>query len=376
MNIRLSDIFIGLTGLLIGITATLIITNKNLEDPIANDHKTKQESKLAEENVENDITSDELLDLIDEFASHPEDPQKPTSIHGVTDEEIASLTEEEITSFIGKGVYEAAIDNIDQPRFMFSLGRVAMLHGYHEEAQEWLKIAADNGSSAALNYLAHYAIDNNDIEHAVELLEESVKGGFSPSQQDLNSLNQQLAELEKEHQVNQTTQQIHQANYQTNDFSVFASPELMKSLYNRDFEVLDQNKIIAMNWVAKLANGMNAQRATARMMHPDPLRYFKMIDPKLSIEAEKRIYSITMNNMDQILIQGVKWLEQITRSANQGGNAGMALMQGSINLEAALHEVAANADFDAEALSMTHAQNPEFVETIYANLKDYVYGRY
>lgn len=107
----------------------------------------------------------------DELAAHPDDPDRPAGVVGVSEDGIDPNEAAEACT--------AAVEAYpDEPRFAFQLGRVLMHGGETELATSFLSDAAAGGSAAALAYLGDLE-DNPD--DARDLYEAAADGGFAPA---------------------------------------------------------------------------------------------------------------------------------------------------------------------------------------------------
>lgn len=115
---------------------------------------------------------------IDQLAAHPADPDLPSGVEGVTDEQVAALPAESVARLLSDETVEAAMMS-DRPRHVFALGRVASIHGADELAFELLYAAVESGSAPAHMYIADWYAD--DPEQALALLGAAVEMGFAPA---------------------------------------------------------------------------------------------------------------------------------------------------------------------------------------------------
>ncbi len=180
-----------------------------------------------EEYEEEEITPGKLEELarnmLDEIAAHPEDPDNPSYVQGVTDEELEMLDANDIEEMF-ELCLPFAEEHLDEPRYMFALGRAALLHGY-EEADVLLSEAADAGSAASYAYLAMLT---DDIEKVIFYLNNAIKGGFEPARTLLKKV-----------------EGSNDQNMSINDLLAkfrFSDPEMMKAFYSKDISYWNRNR--------------------------------------------------------------------------------------------------------------------------------------
>lgn len=111
----------------------------------------------------------------DRLAAHPDDPTKPAGISGVSDEKLASLTENAKALPI---CIRAVEFSPDDPRRLFELGRVLFLANEDDEAREYLREAAKLGHAGAQAYLG---LMEANPETALMIFREAAEQGFAPA---------------------------------------------------------------------------------------------------------------------------------------------------------------------------------------------------
>jgi hypothetical protein len=116
---------------------------------------------------------------IDLRAAHPDDPDKPQEVPGVSDEQIADISDEDVDLLLSDWVINVAAA-APEPRYLFELGRVALIHDQIETAYDLLEMANDAGSVPAPMYLASY-FEEEDPEQARRLVESAIAMGFKPA---------------------------------------------------------------------------------------------------------------------------------------------------------------------------------------------------
>lgn len=217
---------------------------------------------------ENDNSKDEFLDSeillsdddigssIDYYAGHPADPQLPENVIGATDDVLEATEPRELADIIAQGI-DFALDEVDnEPRYLFALGRAAYVLGYYKKAEEWLSLAADNGSAASKAYLGYLEFyENEDILKAKTLLEEAEKGGFKT-----------------EH-----TKEVYEAcNFDPKKME-FNRSDLISAFYNKDWNTLDVSQLRVIAYIGKVHNTLwgndilwLAEEKTEILMELDP----------------------------------------------------------------------------------------------------------
>ncbi|ESQ09642.1 MAG TPA: hypothetical protein DDY14_07050 [Chromatiaceae bacterium] len=121
----------------------------------------------------------EVWEGIDLLAAHPYDPDKPEDVPGVSDEEIVGISEEDVDLLLSDWVIDVAAVAAE-PRYLFELGRVALIHDQIKLAYVLLETANARGSVPASMYLASY-FEEDHPEQARQLLESAIAMGFKPA---------------------------------------------------------------------------------------------------------------------------------------------------------------------------------------------------
>jgi TPR repeat protein len=133
------------------------------------------------------VVSMSAVDLCDELAAHPQDPEATRP--GVEDDAID-------TDVVTTACEEAIRSDDREPRLRFQLARAYLQDGLIEPALEQLVAAGDQGHGGALAYLAEMYLDGvpgleADPVLAKELLERAAEAEFEPARA-------MLAEFEEE----------------------------------------------------------------------------------------------------------------------------------------------------------------------------------
>lgn len=307
------------------------------------------------------------LQAIDEMAAHPDDPQNPFSVTGVTDEELATTSAEEIRELL-EATHPYAKDH-DNPRYLFALGRAAWIHDY-PQANRLLTQAADAGSFAAKAYLAR---TKDDLSEMQGLLKEAVNGGFKPAREWLS---------EVEVALNQGS------NEQKNvalDFNLFSLPPVIEALHNGDYEALKKNLVLIVPYLTSLNESLNNMLI---YIEPDKQMQFKHeLDPNIStrlgikmMQNPKYVNEVTgigmnmfkdmliamgnahkYNQSPQEMITNLHASVYGTRGKNQQGKT----------TKLTLVEMEGFGKKDGEQLALLFNTNPDAFKKIYNNIKKF-----
>ena len=117
----------------------------------------------------------------DALAAHPDDPERPDEVRGVTDDELN-------TDRAAAVCRQALAAEPDDPRIKFQLARALLFSGQAEEAIELLIAAAEDGHGASLAYLGEITLYGaagleSDPETARNLYSRAADAGFEPARQ-------------------------------------------------------------------------------------------------------------------------------------------------------------------------------------------------
>ena len=122
---------------------------------------------------------DKVTQACDAVAAHPEDPNKPDNVKGVSDEDLDAVTAID-------ACLEAVEAHPDEPRLQFQFARALMNapEDVNKEieaddlAYDYLNLAAKANYLPAYAYLADFETDD---AQAIALLQKSADGGFQPA---------------------------------------------------------------------------------------------------------------------------------------------------------------------------------------------------
>lgn len=181
---------------------------------------------------------------MDELAAHEDDPQKPTNVPSVPDEDISAMSLTDVAEIL-EACKPVAMQLEDEPRYLFQLGRTAMPHCLDDEATGLFTEAASRGSAAAYGHLALLA---DTAEEAVSHLQNAINGGFEPAKKWVEELGEGVTEEVAADSI---------ASRSEVDFSIFRRPDLMKSLHDHEFSVLNSDRYLSHAYVTSLLNQLN-----------------------------------------------------------------------------------------------------------------------
>ncbi len=260
---------------------------------------------------------------MDEIA-HPNDPQNPKGVKGISDEELAEIPVEEIAELI-KITLPYAEQNSQEPRYLFALGRAAWIHGDEEFGAELLLKAAKLGSPAANAYLAH---TTDDVEKKANHLHQAAQGGFEPAREWLNELKlayeeeQESADDEQQTvAVRHTPKKIHWPM----DFTQFAQPQYMEAFHSGNTQQYASGTVDAvflMSYISKVSDTLNDQGVLFLLERPK--EFLRELDPTLSFEAGKKV-STDPAAMDQMSGAGLKMMLGMLVAGGQARSQGASI---------------------------------------------------
>lgn len=308
---------------------------------------------------------------IDDMAAHPEDRQNPPGLAGATDEEVSSLPLEEAAELIQFALPHAEA-NLQEPRYLFALGRLALLQGDEEFAEELLTKAANAGSAAAEAYLAHIT---NDLQQATTHLRNAINGGFTPARA-------WLTEVQNAAQANVMGQSVpQQQQYQPPlvqfDPSVYNRPDLIKAFYEGDVSGLGNDYLANLTYVSAMHNFFN--ETTSLLFLVNDKNIITEIDPSLSHQIARKI-TTTDKGMNEAIGAGMESffgpLIAIGQTRKRGGSLkeemhaiNQAIMDSP---HVRLELIREKALQDAKRLALTYDQDPQVFRRVYSGMKKFV----
>lgn len=179
------------------------------------------------------LTDTEILSRIDEY-SDPDDPTKPSSLVGASDDVIRSLNPLEAADLLNTSV-AVARGKSGGPRYIFNLGRIACLHGYKTLCMQLLNEAANGGSAPALAYLGQIALADGDTAKAIEYFKKAIKAGIKSI-----DIQKQLADLTNPKKSETPTSDTpSDLMIDLSDYDQFAGAEIMKKIISGNYSDLN-----------------------------------------------------------------------------------------------------------------------------------------
>ncbi len=261
------------------------------------------------------LTDSELAEMIDYYAGHPSDPHLPYGVLGASDEVIEATDPRELADLIIEGKDFALKEVKRNPRYLFSLGRIAYFLNYDKKANKWLSLAADNGSPAANAYLGYMAYYNdNNPKKALTYLNKALSSKYDDSE---------LREI------------LGYCNFNAEDEG-FNNKGVISALYNRNWSFIDRDEKNKF-YLAKIHETLWSNDI---LWLADDSKILLELDPSLSKTKES-------------------WLER-----------GVSFFGGKSALDA-MQSVAIQ---DAKRLAILYNTNPTAFKHIYSGISQYMKG--
>lgn len=387
---------IGTIGLITSIALKKPAVSSGIR-PVANAAKTSSQPYINNQTVATDMNqvmsiadnenqqSDEeenlkiILETIDQIA-HPDDSQNPQNLMGMTDEELVGLPSDDILALIEEALPYAE-KQLDNPRYLFALGRAEWLHGNDEQAFQILSLAAENGSAAANGYLARIV---EDWEETTVYLQKAVDGGFPPAKEWMEELDQMLAESEAEEEkiILSADQEQKRSDI---DFNAFSFPAIMCAFYEGNTKQYTKEPILYINYVASVNDALNDQ--SMLFMVENPREYKQALDPNLSFEVGRRM-ATSMVATKQAIGAGLNMfrgmLEAMANTRQSGGSVqdevvamNKALLgdnrdPNSKSVYVTIKEMEQYGTKDGQILGFLFDQNPDAFKKIYKGMQVFV----
>lgn len=340
--------------------------------PIAAETSTgevsSQQSPAATQEGEATEAENKALALryLEDTAAHPGDPQNPSGVEGVSDEEIANMEFEEVQELF-ELTLPYAEEEVDQPRYLFALGRAAYLHDDDEYAKELLKKAESRGSAAASAYLARM-MDESDLPAMAMQLRKAVNGGFEPAEPWLAEIESSIAEQEEAQR---------RAAF---DFNRFNRPDLIKGFYTNDLSNVSTTAFQTLAYVSAFQELIMDQSAV--LFITDDRSILAEPDPNLATIISRKamsnsqVYNEGMQTSFQssplALIIGVA--QDRMRGASIGEEVRNLGQRATNNPMTEVEMIKNQATQDARILVTYYDSNPEAFRKVYSGIKSYVYG--
>ncbi len=192
--------------------------------------------------MEYELSTEDYKHFIDAFAGDPFDPDLPEEYIGVPTEILANSDPEAVNELFRICFDFAIEDSIENPRFIYAMGRTGYLHGYASKAIEWLGIAARNNSIGAKAMLAEILFYEPDArEIAEELYQNALASNYR--REDLDELfKYNLQHIENEFNYGQDISLLLQGKSVANSELKLISTEINNFLWSNDALWLVENQ--------------------------------------------------------------------------------------------------------------------------------------
>lgn len=227
------------------------------------------------------------------MTAHPDDPQKPASVRGVSDEELSATSTDDVKELIQVALPYAEA-HASQPRYLFGLGRAAYLHGDDDFAKELLTKASDHGSTIAKTYLAK--LDAPASQYAATSTQSS-GSGLIPS----------------------AGQAQHRGG--ALDFSKFKHGDIMQALYEGRLDYLRKNPLNSFAYL--LALNEVVTDSSSVLFYVDDRDIVTVTDPSVSVALGRKLQASPQAN-EQAATAGLStfWnaLQAMANTRKNGGS--------------------------------------------------------
>lgn len=290
---------------------------------------------LIDPESESPLESDLELDIatfIDLYAGHPFDESLPDDFYGVSDEELEETHLRNIRKLFNEGS-AYAFSHLKESRLLFAVGRAAYFFD-HEQTENWLQLAVENGSVAAKAYLAYYKFDQGEIDVALRLmLEAKAEGFFDP---ELRSL-------------------IELAQNNVFDPDKFNQPAFIQSLYAGDAETLQSKSVLRNLYVGALHNALWSSDILFVAENPELLLE---LDPIFSVAEGRQADNAITNQLKELIQMVASFLGLVS----------------SNKLDLSQISIIEQATQDARRLAMLYENNSKVLKKVYAGMLIYSQG--
>lgn len=279
---------------------------KSIKEVSFSDDYPEKQVANQENNPPEELPFEEYISAyIDEYAGHPNDPDYPSGYIGPTDEVIEQTNAREILDLINSGLDFAKEEVSNEPRFLFALGRAAYLHGYREEAKEWLMEAAENGSAPAYAYLGFILYEDENIDLASDYLKRAIAGGFS----------------------NEVVQEVYRAcNFDARSEG-FERHSVVNALYMGNFSILNSEELI-YNYILKIHGSLWEYDILWVAESPEILLE---LDPRLSLKTQNILGKFGLNTLtDSTLPTAIKDARRLALLYNKNPVAFRKIYRGMV----------------------------------------------
>jgi len=331
------------------------------------------ESVVYLEDFEESSEADLALSAIEELAAHPDDPDNPLGIVGVTDEELVSTSLVEIAELL-EACTPYALKQKAEPRFLFGLGRAALLHDMDSRAEELLTAAADAGSAAAEAYLARLT---DDLEEAESYLQSAASKGFRPANEWLAELN--LAIQGSATQSVATSSSSAAVQPSKFDVNIFKQPTFVAGFHSSDFSKLPKSRIHGLAYVTGFMQGFHNQQLLFLMTDPEDMKKLRSLqDPGFLKKVSMLIASnpAYINEMSRHTTNAMgaffKGMVDVRKNGGSIEEEIAATMKNTSKIETPIAILEEEGAFDAQTLAFMVGTNYEDARRVIDGMKKYL----
>lgn len=312
------------------------------------------EPQLSPEEMERAV-----LEMINLYAAHPADPQKPRRSSGASDEDLMVMDPADVHELLELGIPYAGKHLQESPHYMFSLGRAAFLFGEDQLASDLLGKAAQAGSSAAHAYLSDLT---EDLDEAKRLLEMALKGGFAPAREWLKNIEASIAATKPPKREM--------------DFTAFNRPDWIRAFHTGDLSGLGNEMLYPMAYVTAFHETLSD---TSVLFMADNRDILLEVDASLSHEASRKLLT-SRQGMNEAVNAGMQSLLGPLMAMAQTRQRGGSIMDevGAMNQSimdsptVRLELERKYAVQDARRLVLMYDSNPEDFRKVYAGMKKFI----
>lgn len=377
-------------------TSFVALTNGLFESSARDDGATADHSKSAptdrrntgmqpptssdgDEDQAASASQDELATrVIDELLAHPDDPQNPHDVVGVSDEEVKNLPQEELQKIFDVAEPYAR-QHPESPRFLFALGRAALLAGQEDSARDLLQQASQNGSAAATAYLAALTDDTGAME---SLLRRAVEGGFKPAEEWLEQLEQsaRLTEAKAREEelariaAAKADQQRKAVSFNASSFNM---PDVISAFYSGDVERLGDDFLGNLTYASAIQEFLLDTSLVLFVVEDRTI--ITETDASLSQDIARKLMT-TNHGVNEATSAGVSSMFAPLMAMAQTRQGGGSIMQEVQAMNTAIMNtptvrldlIRQKATQDAKRLALIYDQDPETFRRIYKGMCKFV----
>jgi len=308
----------------------------------------------------------------DEYAAHPDDPQKWAV--GVSEDDLAPGP-------AIKYCTEAVLQSPDTPRFQFQLGRALLKAQRFDEAIEALVEAAEDDYGPSYAYLGDVyrsgILGKEDYETAAAYYDLAIASGFSPAeeakaglyeQEDTDTVDVYQEEAATESADYYSAPPKPRAGAKHFDPARFSKGNVLLAIHDGNFGALDSGNQFLLN--VYLVGINDYFSASYNMMDESCSAY---ADPGMSSAITRRVLSSAGLGMElsaeQRSMNTLKMLAEGIQDFQQTGGSG--LMQGGMNIE----DTKRAATRDGVLLAKNYGCESQVFQRFYGNFITFVRGQ-